>query len=174
MDQNTNNSLNEPFWTLLANPANDAYLYTNNLQSLVNDFPQSGILQALLAHTSDEKNLRHASVYFNAKSLFKLINSPSALAGVPDEKIIIQTGIRANGHYQKEESQGSVEVLNAEKDENIDHNIDDTHIEANAVIETGPEITTDALDHQATIEEQQVQTPANQMPPLPSKKLLLH
>jgi hypothetical protein len=105
VDQNINNSLNEPLWTLLANPANDAYLYANNLQALVNDFPQSGILQALLARASDEKNLRHASVYFNAKSLYKLINSPSAFAAVPDEKIIIQTGIRANGHYQKNERQ---------------------------------------------------------------------
>lgn len=93
MDQNYNNSQNEFLWTLLANPANDAHLYNYNLQRLVNDFPQSGILQALLAHSSDEKNLRQASVYFNARSLYKLINAPSSFIGVSDEKIIVQNNI---------------------------------------------------------------------------------
>jgi len=75
VDQNYNNSQNEFLWTLLAHPAEDAQQYNYNLQRLVNDFPQSGILQALLAHTSDQKNLKQASVYFNAKALYKLINS---------------------------------------------------------------------------------------------------
>ncbi|MDB4922364.1 hypothetical protein [Mucilaginibacter sp.] len=93
MDQNNNNSQNEFLWALLDNPANDAHLYNYNLQRLVNDFPQSGILQALLAHSSDEKNLKQASVYFNARSLYKLINAPSSLTGVSDEKIIVQNNI---------------------------------------------------------------------------------
>jgi hypothetical protein len=93
VDQNLNNNQNEFLWTLLANPANDAHLYNYNLQRLVNDFPQSGILQALLAHSSDQKNLRQASVYFNAKSLYKLINAPSSFIGVADEKIIVQNNI---------------------------------------------------------------------------------
>ena len=92
MDPNYNNSQNDFLWTLLANPADDAFRYNYNLQRLVNDFPQSGILQALLAHTSEDKNLRQASVYFNARSLYKLINSPSSLTGVPNEKIIFQNG----------------------------------------------------------------------------------
>jgi len=152
VDQDINNSQNEQLWTLLADPANDAHLYADNLQTLVNDFPQSGILQALLAHASDEKNLRRASVYFNARSLYKLINSPSAFTSVPDEKIIIQTGIQANGHYQKKALQESGEVLSTEKDENIDHNIDDIHIEDNAIAETGPEIAADAIDHEPKVE----------------------
>ncbi|MDP9078190.1 MAG: hypothetical protein M3O71_12235 [Bacteroidota bacterium] len=101
MDQNYNNNQNEFLWTLLANPANDAHLYNYNLQRLVNDFPQSGILQALLAHSADEKNLRQASVYFNAKALYKLINAPASFIGVADEKIIVQNNIpsvRFNGH----------------------------------------------------------------------------
>ncbi|MCR8558442.1 hypothetical protein KXD93_12370 [Mucilaginibacter sp. BJC16-A38] len=101
MDQNYSNNQNEFLWTLLANPANDAHLYNYNLQRLVNDFPQSGILQALLAHSADEKNLRQASVYFNAKALYKLINAPSSFIGVADEKIIVQHNIpsvRFNGH----------------------------------------------------------------------------
>jgi len=92
VDQNYNSSQNDFLWTLLADPADDASRYNYNLQRLVNDFPQSGILQALLAHTSEEKNLRQASVYFNARSLYKLINSPSSLSGVPNEKIIFQNG----------------------------------------------------------------------------------
>jgi hypothetical protein len=135
VDQYINNNQIEPLWTLLANPANDAYLYANNLRVLVNEFPQSGILQALLAHASDEKNLRHASVYFNAKALYKLINTPSTFTTVPDEKIIIQAGISANGHYQKEERQEVEEVLDTEKDEDIDRNIDDEYSEGDAVIE---------------------------------------
>jgi hypothetical protein len=95
VDQNYNNSQNEFLWTLLANPANDAHLYNYNLQRLVNDFPQSGILQALLAHSSDEKNLRRASAYFNSKSLYKLINAPSSFIGVSDEKIIVQNNIQS-------------------------------------------------------------------------------
>ena len=99
MDQNYNNSQNDFLWTLLANPANDAQLYNYNLQRLVNDFPQSGILQALLAHSSEEKNLKQASVYFSPRSLYKLINAPATFTGVPNEKIIIPSAIRSNGDY---------------------------------------------------------------------------
>lgn len=139
MDQYINNSLNEPLWTLLANPANDAHLYANNLQALVNDFPQSGVLQALLAHASDEKNLRHASVYFNAKSLYKLINAPSAFTAVPDEKIIIQTGIRANGYDQREELQeANVHKQAIEHEVNLPLNVAMT--DAHNLIEPAPGI----------------------------------
>jgi hypothetical protein len=99
VDTNYSNGQNEFLWGLLANPANDAHLYTYNLQRLVNDFPQSGILQALLAHASDDKNLKQASVYFNAKSLYKLINSPTSLTGVPNERIIVQSGLQTNGYH---------------------------------------------------------------------------
>ncbi|MEO6981363.1 MAG: hypothetical protein ABI113_23410, partial [Mucilaginibacter sp.] len=112
MDQNYNNNQNEFLWTLLANPADDAQQYNYNLQRLVNDFPQSGILQALLAHTSDEKNLRQASVYFNAKALYKLINAPASLIGVADEKIIVQNGARPlnyNGYQQHDTNTGNAE-----------------------------------------------------------------
>ncbi len=99
MEQNYFNSQNDFLWTLLANPANDASVYAYNLQRLVNDFPQSGILQALLVHASDEKNLKQASVYFNPRSLYKLINNPSSFTGVADERIIIQPALNGvNSH----------------------------------------------------------------------------
>ena len=98
VEQNLDNNQNDFLWTLMANPATDAHLYAYNLQRLVNDFPQSGMLQALLAHASDNKNLRQASVYFNPRSLFKLINSPASFVGVPDDRIVIQPGIGVNGY----------------------------------------------------------------------------
>ena len=96
----------------MAHPADDAQQYNYNLQRLVNDFPQSGILQALLAHTSDEKNLRQASAYFNAKALYKLINAPASLIGVAEEKIIVQNGsnpISYNTYQQHDINTGNAE-----------------------------------------------------------------
>ena len=109
MDQNYNNSQNEFLWKLLAHPADDAQQYNYNLQRLVNDFPQSGILQALLAHTSDEKNLRQASAYFNARALYKLINAPASLIGVSEDKIIFQNGSRPASYnaYQQQDTNTS-------------------------------------------------------------------
>jgi hypothetical protein len=98
VDQHHNNSENYFLWTLLANPATDAHLYAYNLQELVRDYPQSGILQALLAHASEEKNLKQASAYFNPKSLYKLINSPSGFTRVADDNIIIQPNIHSTAH----------------------------------------------------------------------------
>jgi hypothetical protein len=103
VDQNSN-SQNEFLWTLLANPAGDVKAHVYDLQQLVYDFPQSGILQALLAHASDEKNLKQASVYFNPKALYKLINTPASFIGVPAEKINIQSSLGSNGYHKYEDS----------------------------------------------------------------------
>jgi hypothetical protein len=97
------NSQNEFLWTLLADPAGDVKAHAYDLQQLVYDFPQSGILQALLAHTSDEKNLKQASVYFNPKALYKLINTPASFIGVPNEKINIQENLGSNGYIESED-----------------------------------------------------------------------
>ncbi len=148
MDQDLNSSQNEFLWALLANPASDARLYTYNLQRLVNDFPQSGILHALLAHASDEKNLRQASVYFNSKSLYKLINAPSTFTGVPDDKIIIQNGIRGNGHYQPGEQLQTEENLFAQPAENVDDNVIDSYVDDHLVVESEPEAAGGLDDHQ--------------------------
>ncbi|MFI5139327.1 MAG: hypothetical protein ACHQIM_16010 [Sphingobacteriales bacterium] len=120
MDQHFNNSQNDFLWALLANPANDAHLHAYNLQRLVNDFPQSGILQALLAHASDEKNLRQASVYFNPKSLYKLINAPSTFVGVPDEKIIIENNSLSRGHYRQPAQHEETETLVSNHEEDAE------------------------------------------------------
>ncbi|CAN5178091.1 hypothetical protein BH09BAC6_BH09BAC6_13730 [soil metagenome] len=117
MEQNYNNSQNEFLWKLLANPADDAHLYNYNVQRLVNDFPQSGLLQALLAHTSDEKNLKQASVYFNPRSLYKLVNTPENFPVVQENQIVTKfsnpTPPAAEAYQQEEAST----VMEAE----IDH-----------------------------------------------------
>lgn len=93
MEQLLNNNQNDFLWTLLADPAEDARLYVYNLQRLVNDYPQSGVLRALLAHASEDKNLRQASTCLNPSSVYKLINSPLSLVGVPDEKLYISQSL---------------------------------------------------------------------------------
>ena len=120
MDQHIDNSRNEFLWSLLADPANDTRLFAYNLQRLVNDFPQSGILQALLVNASDDKNLKRAAAYFDTRSLFKLVNSPAALAEVPDEKIIKLNGIHANGYHQIEEAAPVDESPAAPDDQLVD------------------------------------------------------
>jgi hypothetical protein len=148
VDQNFNNSQNEFLWTLLANPANDAHLYAYNLQRLVNDFPQSGILRALLAHSSDDKNLKQASAYFNPKSLYKLINAPSSFIGVAEEKIIIGNGIRSNGYYQGTEHLTEVESPVAEQHQNVEHTGNENYFNEHTVIETDTGSPLLPVDHQ--------------------------
>jgi len=136
----------------LAHPADDAQQYNYNLQRLVNDFPQSGILQALLAHTSDQKNLKQASVYFNAKALYKLINAPASLIGVADENIIVQNGSRPlnyNGYQQHDTNTGNAENYFS------DHSAVETLSAADDLPATEHEITHPAVDeyHAADVAE---------------------
>ena len=83
----------EFLWKLLADPADGTVSYSNSLQQLVDEYPQSGILQALFARFGDNKSFKQASVHFNAKSLYKLINFPSGFTNVPLEKIILEPAI---------------------------------------------------------------------------------
>jgi len=133
VDQPLNNSPNEFLWTLLANPADDAHLYAFNLQRLVNDFPQSGILQALLAHASDDKNLRQASVYFDARSLYKLVNAPASFIGLAAEKIIVQPGLGTGLYFQPAEYSPIEESPLADQEQNAGNSDDESHPAADAV-----------------------------------------
>jgi hypothetical protein len=90
VDQYLNNRQTEILWNLLANPADNGHLYTYNLQRLVADFPQSGLLHALLAHSDREHSLAHAAAYFDSKALHSLINASGSLALVTNEQIIQQ------------------------------------------------------------------------------------
>ncbi|HWZ15380.1 MAG TPA: hypothetical protein VNW95_09100 [Mucilaginibacter sp.] len=111
VEQQFNNQQNEFLWALLADPANDGYAYTSDLQRLVDDFPHSGILRALLAHSDDKKHLKQAAVYFNPHALFKLVNASSALNPVSDQRIVLHGKNRAEMSAQSESNNSAEEIL---------------------------------------------------------------
>lgn len=79
-------------WNLLANPADKGRLHASELQQLVNEFPQSGLLHALLSHADSQQTVSHAAAYLNPKTLYVLVNSPEILAEVPGRQIIQRLG----------------------------------------------------------------------------------
>ncbi|MDB5023171.1 MAG: hypothetical protein JWP78_926 [Mucilaginibacter sp.] len=96
MDQYLNNRQNEILWSLLANPADNGHLHAYNLQCLASDFPQSGLLHALLCRADSEQNISHAAAYLNPKALYLLVNSPESLAVLTDSRIIQQLSDNIN------------------------------------------------------------------------------
>lgn len=100
MDQYLNNRQNEVLWELLANPADSGRLHNYDLQQLVDEYPQSGILRAMLAHAGNGSDLKHAAVYFNPGLLHKLINNPESLALVSAEQIAGQKNNPQPGYLQ--------------------------------------------------------------------------
>lgn len=167
MDQYNNNNQSEFLWKLLANPANDAHVYAYDLQRLVNDFPQSGILQALLAHASDNKNLKQASAYFDTRALFKLINSPGSLAGISDDRIIIERASSNGSHQQQPEAQQTVETAPV-ADEEAPEPAVDYHPTPDTIPVQETEPTPSAreeIQEEIKAEEQPAQIPADEMPP---------
>ncbi len=88
MDQYVDSRQKEILWDLLANPADNGSSYIQSLELLVQDNPQSGLLQVLLARAGDKKQLSKATVYFNPRTLHKVVNHPQELAVVNDASII--------------------------------------------------------------------------------------
>ncbi|GGH16695.1 hypothetical protein [Mucilaginibacter phyllosphaerae] len=93
MDQYVDNRQKEILWDLLANPADNGASYIHSLERLVRDNPQSGLLQVLLARTGDKQQLSKAAVYYNPRTLYKIVNHPAELAAVEAESI---TGLAQN------------------------------------------------------------------------------
>ncbi|MBD1387011.1 hypothetical protein IDJ75_17120 [Mucilaginibacter rigui] len=87
MDQYVDNRQKEILWDILANPANNGAAYTQSLERLVQQHPQSGLLQVLLARTGDKQLLNKASVYYKPRTLYKLINNPGDLPIVDKDAI---------------------------------------------------------------------------------------
>jgi hypothetical protein len=79
VDQYVDNRQKEILWDILANPADNGALYAQSLERLVQDNPQSGLLQILFARTGDKQLLNKASVYYDPRTLYKLINNPGDL-----------------------------------------------------------------------------------------------
>ncbi len=163
MDQYNNNNQSEFLWKLLENPANDAHMYAYDLQQLVNDFPQSGILQALLARASDNKNLKQASAYFDTRALFKLINSPASLTGITDDRIILER-MSSNGSHQQQPGEPQATETIAVADEEAPELAGDYHptpdISPAQETEQAP-----STQEETETEEQPVQIPADEVPP---------
>ena len=133
MDEYLNNRQNEILWNLLADPANNGHLYVSNLQNFVNDFPQSGLLHALLAHAEGGGNVNRAAAYVNPRALHQLVNSPGSLGEVANNQIIQR--LNGDKNYTK-----SIEGAALLKDEDVSHlnNFTDP-VSERAVEENGPE-----------------------------------
>jgi len=77
--ENLENSETGLLWDILANPAGVKEANTLYLQTLVDEFPQSGVLRTLLAANGNQENIIHAAVHFNPAAVHKLINAPENL-----------------------------------------------------------------------------------------------
>jgi len=89
VNENTGNSRNDFFYDLLDNPADLSHSNAVNLQLLINEFPQSGLLRLMLAVKREEESVQSASAYVNPKLLYKIANAVGSLYAVSDEQIAI-------------------------------------------------------------------------------------
>ena len=97
VDEYLSNRQNEILWNMLANPANNGHFYVENLQQLVDDYPHSGILRALLSHADNGQGINHAAAYLDPRALYALMHSPDGLGIVSDDRIVQQLSNTA--HY---------------------------------------------------------------------------
>ena len=88
VDQQLNNTRTQLLWDLLANPAGKHGEHAYNLQQLIAEYPQSGILYALLVHTTDGEHLKEAAVYANPRVLYKLTHDTDNLALVSTGQVV--------------------------------------------------------------------------------------
>lgn len=77
-----NNINSELILKALAGPVEVLSTNASGIESLVNDFPQSGLLRALLAGNGHDQNVKHAAAYINPATLYKLVNFPDSLPAV--------------------------------------------------------------------------------------------
>jgi len=96
VDQQVNNTRTQLLWDLLANPAGKHGEHAYNLQQLIAENPQSGILHALLVHATDGENLNQAVAYANPRVLYKLTHDADSLSIVSAEQIIKSHNLPAN------------------------------------------------------------------------------
>ena len=87
MEQDLNNRQNGILLELLANPANIGQQHSYNLQQLVNEFPQSGLLRAVLTRAGNGSDLKQAAAYFDPQLLYKLTHEADSLAVVTPAQI---------------------------------------------------------------------------------------
>lgn len=76
----------------------------HNLQQLISDFPQSGLLHALLSCITDGENLQQAAVYYDPKVLYRLNKDPESLPAVYGDQIIQPDHIISGAYFHTEEN----------------------------------------------------------------------
>jgi hypothetical protein len=108
VEQQLNNSNTSLLWELLANPADKNASHTPNLQQLIHEFPQSGLLHALLSCTTDGQNLQQAAAYYDPKVLYKLNKDPETLPVVNDAQIIQPDNLISGAYFHSEENDGEL------------------------------------------------------------------
>lgn len=92
-----NNTNSDLLLKALANPVEVLNTNASGFESLVNDFPQSGLLRALLAGNGHDQNVKHAAAYINPATLYKLVNFPESLPAVAARQIaFVDNGDAAN------------------------------------------------------------------------------
>lgn len=79
-------------WKALANPVEAYNTDASGIEALVSNFPQSGLLRALLACNGHDLNVKRAAVYVNPAALYKQVNHPGTLSTVTAKQIIITDG----------------------------------------------------------------------------------
>ncbi|MFA6085711.1 hypothetical protein [Mucilaginibacter sp.] len=99
MDQYLDNRHKEILWRLLANPADTGQLYVTNLEQMVNDHPQSGLLRVLLERATDKHDVTNAAVYFKTSTLYKLLHGPDSFHIVAPDKIISDKASGAGNYF---------------------------------------------------------------------------
>jgi hypothetical protein len=129
VNENTGNRGNDLFYHLLDNPADLYHSDASNLQLLIDDFPQSGLLRAMLAVKREEVSLQSASAYVDSRLLYKITNASASLRAVSHEQIAycqkqgeemsnyFHVPIDADVHYLDKESSEDVAPLEAYADE---------------------------------------------------------
>ena len=152
VDQQVNNTRTQLLWDLLANPAGKHGEHAYNLQQLIAENPQSGILHALLVHATDGENLNQAAAYANPRVLYKLTHDADSLSIVSAEQIIKSNNSTANtdeAHTVEAEIEGhNDELLLAPWQEEEDFPVTEEIAEA-------PVIHTDAHTSPVEIHEEE-------------------
>ena len=154
MDKHLNNGHNEVLWNLLVNPADKGRLHASELQQLVNEFPQSGLLHALLSHADSQQTVSHAAAYLNPKTLYVLVNSPEILAEVSDRQIVQQLGDGLNyATVEQVDLQPEEEPQSNNFSDTVEEETHHSYTETeNGIVETSHESVADTIE-EAPVED---------------------
>jgi hypothetical protein len=144
-------------WKLLANPADGLPADIHALEALVDSYPQSGLLEALYACIGDRKNFKRASVYFNTKSLYKLLNNPESFENVTVDKVFISKELLGNHLFADKSNTTDADILTEAESHQAAENIEVDLLglaepENIAIANTAPELDVNAYQ-ESIIEE---------------------